>query len=171
MVLIIRSYQYKISKNKVFVIFQPVMEKVPTLRHVTTYQPKINQLSTKFQPFFNIDISTSNLVDFWLNCGWEVVFWLIIVTHVQNQQFLNQKSTLRMVKESWGSTLNQCWFNVEKMMCPLGLMIIGMQGCQLLKIAWHEKPNKVVFCTCQIVQFWLTKKKWQAKKKKKKKGT
>ena len=48
------------------------------------------------QPFFNIDISTSNLADFWLNCGWEVDFWLIIVT----------KSTISQpninVEDGWG---------------------------------------------------------------------
>ena len=40
----------------------------------TKNQPTVNQIST---------ISTSNLVDFWLNCGWEVDFWPKI----------NQKST------------------------------------------------------------------------------
>ena len=57
-----------------------IVDFVTMINQKSTYQPKINQLSTKFQPFFNTDISTSNLVDFWLNCGREVVFWLIIVT-------------------------------------------------------------------------------------------
>ena len=53
----------------------------------STSQPQFNQKSTNYQPNFN-HFSTlslifhwiSNLVDFWLNCGWEVDFWLIIVS-------------------------------------------------------------------------------------------
>ena len=38
MVLIIRSYQYVQNiEKKFFAIFYPVMEKVPTLRHVTIF--------------------------------------------------------------------------------------------------------------------------------------
>ena len=92
----------------------------PKINFSTTIQPKINQLSTKFQPFFNFDISTLNLVDFWLNCGWEVDFWLIIVS----------KSTISQpninVEDSWGklrlnveSTLIQRW---EVDLCPLGYL-------------------------------------------------
>ena len=77
-----------------------------------------NRQNCLFQPFFNFDISTSNLVDFWLNCGWEVDFWLIIVS----------KSTISQpninVEDGWGklrlnveSTLIQRW---EVDLCPLG---------------------------------------------------
>ena len=69
-----------------------------------------------------------NLVDFWLIFGWEVDFWLnfgwFLVEKLifgwwlfQNQRFLNQISTLMMVEDGWGSTLNQRWFNVERLIC------------------------------------------------------
>ena len=76
----------------------------------STSRPQFNQLSTKFQPFFNIDISTSNLVDFWLNCSWEVDFWLITVS----KSMISQKNI--NVEDGWGklrlnveSTLIQRW--------------------------------------------------------------
>ena len=66
---------------------------------------------------------------------------------------------------------------------PGVLSIIGYntRGCQLLRIAWREKPKMGIlqgFCSrqiVQIVQFWprgfdLRNLKWQAKKKNKTKN-
>ena len=79
------------------------------------------------QPNINVDICQPNFNHFstltfqlqtWLIFGWIVVEKLIFGWPLfQNQRFLNQISTLRMVEESWGSTLLQRWFNVEKLIC------------------------------------------------------
>ena len=53
------------------------------------------------------------MVDFWLNCGWEVDFWLIIVTKSMiSQQNVN-------IEDGWGKVrINvERWFNVEKLIC------------------------------------------------------
>ena len=73
-----------------------IVDFVTMINQKSTSQPKINHLSTKFQPFFNIDISPSNLVDFWLKCGWEVDFWLIIVT----KSMISQPNI--NVEDGWG---------------------------------------------------------------------
>ena len=74
-------------------------------------QPQINQISTWFQPFFNDDMSTSNLVEFWWDCGWEVDFWLIIVA------FSTHFSTKY---QCWGCLRKveaQCWISIEELIC------------------------------------------------------
>ena len=64
----------------------------------STSQPKIN-----CQPNFNRFSTLVFQLQTWLNCGWEVDFWLIIVT----------KSTISQptinVEYGWGSTLIQRW--------------------------------------------------------------
>ena len=79
------------------------------------HQPNFNLILTIFQCwYFN-----SNSVDFWLNCGWEVDFWLIVVTcstHFSTKYF--------NVEDGWGklnlnveSVLIQCR---EVDLCSLG---------------------------------------------------
>ena len=84
----------------------------------STSQPQFNQKSTNHQPNFNHFSTLTFQQKTWLIFGWIVVEKLIFGWSLfQNQRFLNQISTLRMVEESWGSTLNQRWFNVEKLIC------------------------------------------------------
>ena len=84
----------------------------------STSQPQFNQKSTNCQPNFNHFSTLTFQLQTWLIFGWIVVKKLIFGWSLfQNQRFLNQISTLRMVEESWGSTLNQRWFNIEKLIC------------------------------------------------------
>ena len=96
-----------LNQISVLIFGWEITDFVTMINQKSTSQCKINQLSTKFQPFFNIDISTSNLVDFWLNCDWEVDFWLIIVT-----KSMIFKPNIN-VEDGWGKSR----LNVEKLIC------------------------------------------------------
>ena len=115
----------------------------------TTIQPKINHLSTKFQPFFNFDISTSNLVNFWLNWGWLAVF---LVDHCYKmndvsikyqcwredgwgKSRLKVKSTLILMLRGWSvSILHVC-------------MYVGGGGC-----VWVYVYMKYVYNLWSVLQ-------------------
>ena len=72
----------------------------------STSQPQFNQESTNCQPNFNHFSTLIFQLQTWLIFGWIVVEKLIFGWSLfQNQRFLNQISTLRIVEESWGSTL------------------------------------------------------------------
>ena len=73
----------------------------------TKNQPTVNQISTIFQHWH------FNLIFGCIVVGKLIFAWSLL----QNQWFLNQISTLRMVEESWASLLNQRWFNIEKLIC------------------------------------------------------
>ena len=90
----------------------------------STSQPQFNQKSTNCQPNFNQFSKMIFQLQTWLIFGWIVVEKLIFGWSLfQNQQFLNQISTLRMVEESWGSTLRS-WS------VPTGFSINMIFPCQ-----------------------------------------
>ena len=83
-----------------------ILDFVTMINQKSTYQPKINQLSTKFQPF-NIDISTSNLVELWLRS------WYLVDNCYKIIDFSTKY-------QCWGWLRNveaQRWINVEKLIC------------------------------------------------------
>ena len=106
----------------------------------STSQPQFNQKSTNCQPNFNHFSTLTFQLQTWLIFGRIVVEKLIFGWSLfQNQRFLNQISTLRMVEESWGSTLIQHW-KVD--LCPLGYVYnktwCDRPGIQLTSEGLHE---------------------------------
>ena len=92
----------------------------PKINFSTTIQPKINQVWS-----WKINVEKWlkfgwQLVDFWLNCGWEVDYWLIIVSKLTiSQPNINVDIWLRnwsvpigyvRVVEGWSSWLSPTMF-------------------------------------------------------------
>ena len=90
---------------------------------------KRNLKSTNCQPNFNHLFQhwyfTFKLVNFWLNCGWEVDFWLIIAT----------KSTISQpninVEDGWGKLRLNVESTLISWSVPTGMCL----GC-VLKVLW-----------------------------------
>ena len=130
-----------------------IVDFVTMINQNSTSQPKINQKSTNCQPNFNHFSTLIFQLQTWLIFGWIVVEKLIFGwSLLQNQRFLNQISTLRMVEESWGSTLIQRW---EVDLCPLGNLIFYFVFTTFMP--WIQYQDDMDFSLMKWYEFAQTK--------------
>ena len=140
-----------LNQISTLILVEKWVENVKMINQKSTSQPQINQFSTFFQPYFNIDILTSNLVDFCLNCGWEVDFWLIIIT------FPTYFST-KYQRWGWLRKIEaHHWINVDSTLSGWSLSI-GEYICwsrRSLEIRFEENNYIKIMRNCVNCIFWF----------------